>query len=242
MKMSQQWVPIDQLSFREIPTIKEFIELNLGLGGDLYIFRTPSDLKKYGDHYGRLKFSDELSKKSFSKLRKKKYDLVFLYVRDNPLMYDIIKLEQKKDESIICQITGNKGLGPVFKDSLQSPFNHNTKYIVEEFLAQADGWNPIYLLQKTIKRHYNKFLGSFGELMSDIHNNGIVYNDTFWKHIFYNPLNNKCQLVDFGNSYESSNPTDIYDEVLRINNFLYTFFPEKKTEVKSIFDKNYNID
>ena len=245
MIAQEQWVPIDQLSFSEIPAIKEFIESNVGSGGEVYIFHNSSELKKYGEHYGRLKFSEnELSRKSYKKLLKKGYDLVFLYVRDSPLNYDIIKLRQKNDEADICKIAGASGFGPAFKDSIYSPSTGEPdKYIVEEFLSQTVGWNPIYLQQKTIRRHYNMFIESFGEMMSDMHKKGIIYNDEFWKHIFYNPLNRECKLVDFGNSYMSSNPTDIYDELYRIHDFLQnSMFPEKGREVTGIFNDSYGLD
>ncbi|MEA2004472.1 MAG: hypothetical protein U9O53_05985 [archaeon] len=245
MKTQEQWVPIDRLSFSEIPAIKEFISLNMGFGGEVYIFHNPSKLKIYGEHYGRLKFSEnELSRKSYRKLLKKGYDLVFLYIGDSPLSYDIIKLRQKKDETDICKLAGTAGVGPFFKDSIYSPSTGEPdKYIVEEFLSQTVGWNPIYLQQRTIRRHYNIFIESFAEMMSDMHKKGMIYNDEFWKHIFYNPLVQECKLVDFGNSYMSGNPTDIYDELFRIHDFLQnSMFSEKGKEVISIFDDSYDLD
>ncbi|MEA3229723.1 MAG: hypothetical protein U9P44_02305 [archaeon] len=240
MKTEVQWVPLDDLNFAEIDAIKEFIYENICPGGDVYIFRNSSELKNHGVHYGRIKFSKELSKKSFNKLRKKGYDLVFLYIQDNPVTYDIIKLEQKEKESVICKVAGDNGFGPVFKDSFRSPLSRNTDYIVESFLSYKAGWYPVYLQQKTIKRHYNMFLDSFGELISTMHKNKIVFNDVFWKHTFYNPLGHRCRLVDFGNSYRSDNSEQVYDEILRIHEFLSELFPKKEKKVISAFDRNYD--
>ncbi|MBW6461921.1 MAG: hypothetical protein K0B07_02650 [DPANN group archaeon] len=237
-----QWVPLDTIYFKESGTITGFIESNLGPDGKIYIFRNPKELRDYGEHYGRLKFSEELSDKSYHKLRKKGYDLVFLYIKDNPSLHKIIKLKQKDDEQKICYNMGTCGAGPVFNDVLTSPFNNYTEYIVEDFLSQADGWNPIYLQFPTIKKHYNLFIDDFAILMADIHNSDVVYNDKFDKHVFFNSLKHECMLVDFGNSYTSDNPKDMYDEILRVHDFLSKLFPKKKEEVTSRFNKKYDFN
>ena len=137
---------------------------------------------------------------------------------------------------------GVGNIGPAFTDVLASPFNDYTEYIVEDFLSQAEGWNPFYLQQQTIRKHSNLFIDDFAILMAEIHNSDVVYNDKFGKHVFFNSLKHECMLVDFGNSYTSDTPKDMYDEVLRVHDFLFKLFPKKKAEVKSRFNKTYDLN
>lgn len=195
------------------------------------------------DHYARMKkVSGTVPKKLYSSLLKEGYDFVFLVQTTKPVKRYIVKPEQSAEELRISKMVSDITAGPKYIVSFSSPFKEGSgKYIAEQFLSPTKGWNPVYLEQQIIRKHYEAWVDSFGELMGIMHKNDIIYNDDFWKHLFFNPFDKESKLIDFGSSYVSESDEPKEDEVWKIHSFLKQMFPEKGYDIIELFDEAYRI-
>ncbi|MBW6451677.1 MAG: hypothetical protein K0B02_03010 [DPANN group archaeon] len=245
MASNDEWINLNETSFlKAFNPLTDLIKKRVGSNGTNYIFKNSKVQLSQGiDHYGRIKYSNEVPTKLKDDLVQNNYDIVFLHQNKSPKENYIIKLKQSDIEQKISKKMGQKEVGPVFKKTLPSPFNNkNDMFLVEEFLAYSDGWHPIYSMQKHIRKHYSSFADSFGEMMSVINNAGIMYGDDFWKHLYYNTMDQECRLIDFGSSFFSNNPDDTNYELDKVYQFIDMMFHKRSADSKKIFDSAYGLD
>lgn len=242
MTLPKHWIPVPKEFYGELKPLTDKIGLCVDCE-QLYVFKNTCDILSLGiDHYARMKnVSGKIPQKLYTSLLKESYDFVFLVQTTKPIHYYIVKPEQSKDEINISKIASDKNVGPKTIISFSSPFKGNGKYIAEEFLSPTEGWNPVYSEQQNIRKHYERWVDSFGELMGTVHKNDIIYNDDFWKHLYFNILDKDSKLIDFGNSYISENDGVKEEELWKAHSFLKQMFPEKGFKVTELFDDAYDI-
>lgn len=241
MSLPKHWIPFPKESYGELKPltdkIKQYVDCE-----QLHLFKNTKDNLNLGiDHYARMKkISGKIPQKLYTSLLREGYDFVFLVQTAKPIHYYVVKPEQSADELKISKIASEKNVGPNAIASFSSPFKEgNGKYIAEEFLSPTKGWNPVYSEQQDIRKHYAVWVDSFGELMGAVHKNDIIYNDDFWKHLYFNLLDKDSKLIDFGNSYISESDESKEEELWKVHSFLKQMFPEKGFKVIDLFNEAY---
>ncbi|MBU4246275.1 MAG: hypothetical protein ABIF85_04780 [Nanoarchaeota archaeon] len=241
MSLPKHWIPVHKELCQELKPLTDKIEQYVDCE-QLYLFKNIRDNLSLGiDHYARMKkISGKIPQKLYASLLREGYDFVFLVQTAKPIQYYIIKPEQSFDELSTSKIASEKTAGPKVITSFSSPFKEgNGKYITEEFLSPTKGWNPVYSEQQNIRKHYEMWVTSFGELMGTVHKNDIIYNDDFWKHLYFNLLDKDSKLIDFGNSYISETEELKEEELWNVHSFLKQMFPEKGYQVIELFNEAY---